>query len=158
MVLASSWLYAQPSAIDEYFKQYIDDDRFTVVYIGAKLIGLFDKIDIGDSHEMNGKEVKSFKKMAGGLKGLRILTAEENADNFYKEAKDKLNTTDYEILMTVRDNDGSNFDFFIKETDEGKVSELLLLAGGSGEDFVLMSFIGSLNIEDITNFAKDVGN
>ena len=31
---------AQANAIDKYFQQYVDDDRFTVVYISSKLFEL----------------------------------------------------------------------------------------------------------------------
>lgn len=157
MVFTCGALSAQPNAIDSYFQKYMDDDRFTVVYISSKLLNLFGEIDLGD-HEMDDDEAESFKKIAAGLQGLRILTTEENSEEFYKEALDKIQTTDYEILMTVKDNDGQNFNFYIKETEEGKIGELFLIAGGPGEDFVLISFVGKLSLEDVTKFAKDIGN
>ena len=85
------------------------------------------------------------------LKGLRILTTEVNPDKIYKEANKRLNIKEYEELVTVRDKD-SNVRFVTKETN-GMISELLLLVGGK-DDFVMMSFVGNIDLNKIAKLAK----
>ena len=56
--------------------------------------------------------------------------------------------------MSVNDQGSDNVDFYIKE--EGDIiTELLLLAGG-GEDFVLMSFIGKIDIDKLAELSKSI--
>lgn len=141
------------NAIDKYFQQYLDDDRFTVVYISSKLMSMFGKLDV-ESMEMDDNETAAIIDLASDLKGIRILVAEENGAGFYKEAKQKINTTEYEILMTVRNADEQNVDFLVKEDADGIMEELLLLVGG-GEEFVLMSFVGKIDMEKISRLINE---
>ncbi len=155
MMLAGMSLNAQADAIDSFFKQYIDDPRFTVVFISPRLFSLFDKMDFDDD-DFDDDEDEAILRATKGLKGLRILTADDYSNELYDEAIKKINTTDYEILMKVRDRDGSNLDFYIKESAENKISELFLIAGGDRDEFVLISFVGSMNLDDVTKIAKDI--
>lgn len=157
VVIAATGLQAQADAIDTFFKQYIDDPRFTVVYIGPRLFQMFGNMEL-DGVEFDDEEDEAVLEIAKGLKGLRILTAEEDADNLYNEAIKKIDTSDYELLMKVRDNDGSNLDFFIKENGDKKVRELFMIGGGDGEDFVMISFIGSMSIDEVTRMARGIKN
>ncbi len=157
-LMASSGLRAQADAIDAFFKEYIDDPRFTVVYIGPKLFDMFGDMEI-NGVEFDDAEDEAAMKVIKGLKGLRILTSEEDTGQLYAEAMKKIDTSDYELLMKVRDNDGSNVDFFIKENgDSNKISELFMIAGGKGEEFVLLSFVGNMSLDEVTKMAKGIKN
>ena len=112
------------------------------------------KIDTKVLDMENDAEAKAVLEMAKDLQGLRILTTDETPEAFYKEAKAKINTKEYEVLMTVRDKDGDNVEFLIKETNN-VISELLLLSTGKDE-FVLLSFMGSLDLNKITRLAKEI--
>ncbi|MCB0606919.1 MAG: DUF4252 domain-containing protein [Lewinellaceae bacterium] len=153
MVPFAGRLSAQANAIDKYFQQYVDDERFTVVYISPKMFQLFEKMDIDDL-DLDDDDDRIFLEVAKDMRGLRILTADENAAAFYKEAKAKINTTEYEPLITVRSKSKENVEFMIKE-EGNKVSELLLLAGGD-DSFVLLSFVGSFDLEKVTKMAKEM--
>ncbi len=142
------------NAIDKYFSQYVEDERFTVVYISPKLFQLLDKLDI-DEMDIDDIEAKALLGVASDLRGLRILTTDENGYQFYKEAKSKINTSEYEVLMTVRDKEDQNVDFLVKE--EGDiVTELLLLVGGKDEDFALISFVGRIDLEKVMDLAESI--
>jgi len=156
LVLAASQSFAQSTAnaIDKYFKQYVEDERFTVVYISSKLFEMIGNID-AKNLDLEDKEAASMLEIAKDMQGLRILTSEEDAAELYAEAKAKIDTKEYEVLMTVRDKDGDNVDFLVKESSDNKIQELLLLVGG-GEEFTLLSFIGNLDINKITQFAKEM--
>jgi len=86
------------------------------------------------------------------LQSLRILTTEENSAEFYKEASKTIPTNSYEMLMSVRDK-GENIRFFVKDDNAGMISELLLLVGGE-DQFVLMSFLGKIDLKKIGKLAK----
>ena len=140
------------SAIDKYFQQYVDDDRFTVVYISSKLLGMFQKLNV-EGVNMNDKDTKAIIDLASDLEGIRILVAEENAAQFYKEAKQKINTKEYEVLMTVR-SEGDNVEFLIKDDGNKTIHELLLLVGGE-DDFVLMSFVGKIDLDKVSKLINE---
>lgn len=146
---------AQTNAIDLFFSQYVEDENFTVVYISPKLFQMIGKLDVD---AIDDEEGQAIMEIAKDLRGLRILTTDINPMQYYKEAKGKINTKDYEVLMTVRDKDGDNVEFFVKETAGGNGSvfdELFLLVGGE-DDFVLLSFVGQIDIEKISKLADSI--
>lgn len=144
-----------PNAIDKYFSQYVDDKNFTVVYISPKMFQMLDKLKLEGMEDADGKAVLDIAK---DLRGLRILTTEENPKTYYKEAKSKINTKEYEVLMTVRDHDGDNVEFLVKDepgSNGNIISELLLLSGGEDE-FVLISFVGKISLDKISRLANSM--
>jgi hypothetical protein len=156
LMTAATQASAQANAIDKYFSQYVEDERFTVVYISSKMFELFDKLDV-DGLDMDDAEGEIVKTIAKDLRGLRILSAEEDGLALYKEAKAKINTDEYEVLMTVRNKDDNNVDFLIKDKNNGDViEELLLLVGGEDDEFVLLSFVGNLNLNKIIKLANEI--
>lgn len=138
-------MQAQNDAISKYFDQYVDDDNFTVVYITPKMFQMISKLDLKD------KDARDIKEVLQDLKGLRILTTEKNGLQYYKEAISKFKTNEYELLMTVRDKD-ENIRFWTKESG-GIISELLMLVGGTKE-FVMISFIGNIDLDKISKLAN----
>ncbi len=152
--LLSTGLFGQANAIDTYFKQYVDDERFSVVYISPKIFQMIDKLDL-DEVELDGESSTLIKDVAKDLRGLRILSIDEDGDRYYEEAKSKIDQDIYESLLTVRQKGGGNVDFMVKENAEGIIEELLLLAGGDG-DFALLSFVGTIDLEKVAKLAKEM--
>ncbi len=141
-------LVAQGDAISKYFDQYVDDEKFSMVYISPKMFNLIAKLDID---ELEDEEAEIIMDMVSDLRGLRVLTTEHNPGKYYKEAISKINTSEYELLMSVRDED-ENVRFLVK--DEGNViNELLLLVGGDDE-FILVSFLGKIDLDKISELSK----
>lgn len=149
LLAASQPAQAQTDAITKYFAKYVDDERFTVVYISPKMFQLFDKMDIN----LDDKEANAIKEVVKDLRGLRILVAEENTMQLYKEASAAINKKEYEVLMTVRNKGEENVDFLIKDNGGDIIDELLMVIGGPDE-FVLMSFVGKIDINKISEMAK----
>lgn len=141
-------LNGQSDAIEKYFSKYQDDESFTMVYVSPKMFQMFAKVA--------GEELKDdLIEVISDLKGLRILASEKNSLALYKEAINTINTTEYEELITVRD-EGENFKFMVKDDNGGDiVKELLLLVGGE-DDFVLMSFVGNIDLNKISHLAKSI--
>lgn len=137
-------------AIETYFGQYAENEDFTAVYVSAKMFSLISKVEI----DLNDPEAEIFLEMVEDLKGLRVLVTQTNPMTYYKEAAKSINTTDYEVLMTVRD-DGQNVKFWIKEDPNGDIGELLLLVSGV-EEFVMLSIVGKIDLAKISQLAKQL--
>ncbi len=136
-------------AISKYFNQYVDDSNFTVVYISSKMFELLGKLDVD---ELEDEEAAAVMEVVKDMRGLRVLTTEHNPLKMYEEAVNTINTKEYEQLMTVRTED-ENVQFLVKESSGDVINELLLLVGGQ-EDFVLVSFIGNIDLNKISKLAK----
>lgn len=135
---------SQTDAIERFFKDYQDDENFTVVYVSPKMFQMVSKVT-------DGSEDKELSAIVKDLKGLRILTSKVNPGKVYTEANKRLNIKEYEELVTVREKD-SNVRFVTKEAN-GVINELLLLVGGK-EEFVMMSFVGNIDLSKIARLAK----
>ncbi len=150
MFLAAS-LTAQEDAISKYFSKYVDDERFTVVYVSGKMFEMINKMEL----DLDDEEAEAILSVCKDLKGLRILTSEENGAAFYKEALSIINKNEYETLMTVREGKEENVQILAKTGQGGNsLDELLLLVGGEKEDFVLLSFIGKIDLNEVGKLSK----
>ncbi len=138
---------AQVDAIDRFFETYQDDDDFTMVYVSPKMFQLFAKV-AGDELDA---ELQGLVK---DLKGLKVLRTEKDPKAVYKAALKKLPTNEYEVLMTARDN-GQNVKILTKSKSADVMEELLLLVGGADE-FILVSFVGNINLNDLAKVASSL--
>lgn len=144
---------AQDDAISKYFAKYVDDDRFSTVFISPKMFDLVRSMNI--DMDLEESEAEAIKDVVNDMKSIRILTTEEDGKALYKEAAATILNKEYEALMTVKDRDGGNVQFVVKDGDsEGVIRELLLLVGGEENEFVLMSFTGNINLANIGKMAK----
>lgn len=154
--LGALGLFAQPNAIDEYFQDYVEDEQFSVIYISPRLFQMFEKIG-GEKLELDDAEAEAFMDLATDLRGLRILSTDVTPERYFKEAKAKINTRDYETLITIRERNGGNTEFLLREDDKGNLQELLFLSFGESE-FTMMSFVGPLSLDKIIKLADEMEN
>ncbi len=138
---------AQADVIESFFEQHEDNEDFTIVFISPKMFQMIAKLPSDDMEE----EVRDVIR---DLKGLRIMTTEESPLDYYKSLSKKLNFSEYEELMKIRDEE-TNVRIMIKEDASDKISELLLLVGGE-EDFALISFIGNIDIQKIAQLSGTI--
>ncbi len=142
---------AQDDAISKYFDQYLDDDNFTVVYVSGKMFDMIAKVDID---ELKDEEAQVIMDVAKDIKGLRVLVTDVDPKQYYKQARKLIKSDDgYEVLLTVRDK-GDNVNFWIKE--KNNVIEELFLLVGSEDEFVLVSFLGRLDLNKIAQLADKI--
>lgn len=142
---------AQEDAISKYFSKYVDDERFTVVYVSGKMFQMINKMEL----DLDDEEAQAILSVCKDLKGLRILTTEEDGARFYQEALKVINTHEYETLMEVREGKSENVKFLVKQSNDGNtLDELLLLVGGEDEDFVLLSFVGKIDLNEVGKLSK----
>lgn len=136
--------FSQNDAITKYFNKYVEDTSFTVVYISPKMFEMVSKLT---ENEVDPEVQQVIKD----LKGLRVLVKESDGTKYYNEATKTLNIKSYDELMTVRDGN-QNVRFVIK--DNGNFIEELLLLVGSPDEFVMISFIGKIDLDKIAKLAK----
>lgn len=141
-----TWSMNAQNAIEKYFQQYEDDNAFTSVYVSEHMFGLFMDLEIED------EEDAELVKIIGGLKSLHILTTDNTPKKYYQEALSRINRSEYDVLMKVKDEE-TNLQFLIKKKGD-VIEELLLLV--EEEEFVLMSIVGNINLKKISRLAKHV--
>lgn len=149
-------LYGQINAIDRYFQQYVDDQSFSVVYVSPKVFQLIENIG-SEQLELEDDEAEAFLELASDLRGLRILSTDRTPQQFFNEARAKIDTKLYEPLVTVRNREGGEMDFLLKESEAGQIEELLFLSYGDDE-FTLMSFVGPLKLKKVMNLVDKMDN
>jgi hypothetical protein len=138
---------AQGDAISKFFSKYQNDETFSQVNMSSKMFSLMANL------EVENPEDQEVVNMISKLKGLKILAKEEarNSRELYKEALGMIPAKEYEELMSVRDKD-KDMKFFIKESG-GKISELVMVAGGN-EEFMLLSIFGEIDLKQISKISK----
>ncbi len=142
--------HAQDDAIQRFFSKYMDDDRFSRVYISPKMMqmaGGFLKSNAG-----NDAESKELGSLISKVKGIRILSSEEvDGKGLYTQVMGTLTKNQYEELMDVQDK-GSSLKFMIRE--EGGLIKELLMVSGEGQEFTLLSMLGSFTYQDLNLLAE----
>jgi hypothetical protein len=142
-LILSFTAFSQNTAIDKYFSAYENNADFTVVFVSPKMFKM-----IANATNDSKNEITDLVK---DIQGLKILSTEKDALKYYTEAVKKIPLGEYEVLMTVKDK-GENVKFLTKGSGD-VVDELLLLVGG-GKNFVLMSFVGKLDLNKIAKLAN----
>ena len=147
---------AQKTPVDKLFDKYANQKGFTTVNISGKLLGFAAQLE---------NEDKEVGNMLSNLKGIRVLTVEDDELNkkldFYKEleADGFFKENNFEVLLEVTEED-EIVRFLAKDAGDGKLSDLLLVVGG--DDNVLISISGIINPEDVGKITKamnvDVGD
>jgi hypothetical protein len=144
VLLIPLWVMAQDnSPIDKLFNKYANKDGFTTVNISGRLLSLANSF--ADKKE---DEIEMLNKISG----IRVLSVEDSIMNqklnFYKEleADGFFKNNKYEVLMEVTDKN-EVVRFYGRSGSNGKLSELLLVVGGSSN--TLISIRGVINPEDI---------
>ena len=140
-------LIAQNTPVDELFDKYSGKEGFTSVYITSYMFSMFTDIETNDPE---------FDELMKNLKGIKILATDESYNgnaNFYKEIIDKIPMSKYKELMVIKEKD-QDVKFLINEKD-GKIIELLLIAGGKDEN-VLISIKGNIDLKNISKLSKSM--
>lgn len=139
--------YAQGTPVEKFFESYQDNEEFTMVYVSPKMFKMLAKVA--------GDELDSeLSNLVKDLKGLKVLTTEKNTDAIYKEALSRIPTSEYELLMSARE-EGQNIKIMTKSKSDDVIEELLLIVGGV-DDFALVSFIGNINLSDLAKVASSL--
>jgi hypothetical protein len=139
--------FAQDDAIGKFFGKYLDDDRFTLVSISPKMFKLMAKVNWDTVSQ-------DLKQTVSKLQSLRILSTSTTPMVFYKEAMAKIDKKEYEELVTVRSKK-DDVHFLIKEN--GNSIQELLMISLSDDGFTLLSFVGDINLNQLSRLSSDMG-
>ncbi|MGC9373716.1 MAG: DUF4252 domain-containing protein [Bacteroidales bacterium] len=140
-------LIAQNSPVDELFEKYSGKEGFTSVYITSYMFSMFADMETEDPE---------FDELVKNLTGIKILATDETYSgnaNFYTEIINKLPLSKYKELMVIKEKD-QDVKFLIHEKD-GKIIELLLIAGGKNEN-ALISIQGNIDLKNISKLSKSM--
>jgi Domain of unknown function (DUF4252) len=142
-------MQAQSNPVDEMFNKYSEKQGFTVVTISSKMFSMFANKDAED---------KDADNVISKLKSIKILSVEDSVLNknlnFYTELSKKLDLSDYEELMVIKE--GPDITKFLIKQKGSIISELLMVKGGPGGNS-LISIKGDLNLKNISDISKSVG-
>ena len=147
LTIVSVGVRAQDDAISKYFSKYQYNDDFTQINITSRMFSLFTDMEVEDEEDQEVLDA------IGELTGLKILVKDGGSDGkaLYKEAFSKLPKGEFDELMSIREGD-QDMKFLIKESG-GKISELLMIAGGENE-FFIMSILGNIDLKQISKLSK----
>jgi hypothetical protein len=144
-------LQAQDDAIVKFFSKYMEDDRFSRVFISPKMMQMAGGF-LKSGAATADPDSKDLGELIAKVRGIRILSAEKvNGKSFYDEALSTLSKNKYEDLMDVADK-GSNTKFMVRE-ENGLIKELLMLSG-TIESFTLLSMLGNFTYKDLNILAE----
>jgi len=138
---------AQNTPVDDLFDKYSGKEGFTSVYITSYMFSMFADVESNDPE---------FDELIKNLKAIKILATDETYTgniNFFKEIIDKLPKDKYKELMVIKEKD-QDIKFLVNEKD-GKIIELLLIAGGANEN-ALISIQGNIDLKNISKLSKSM--
>ncbi len=153
LFLAPAAAQVPTDAISNYFSEYVDDQDFNVVYVSGKVFELFRDANL-DIEDLEEAEVEAVLEVVKDIQGIRILHTDVNAMDRWKEAKKRIPTSRYELLFKVRTQDGDNVEAFIAD-DNAVVSELFLLVGAA-DNFAMLSFMGTIDLNKLGDLQKAI--
>ncbi|WP_420458240.1 DUF4252 domain-containing protein [Neolewinella sp.] len=131
-------------AISNYFSEYVDDERFTVVYVSGKMMEFFDDGDL-EINELDDEKTAALLQTVRELRGLRVLSTDETPLVFYEDARKRIDTRAYELLFRLRTKEGNKVEAFVQP--KGAPARELLLLVGAEKNFTLVSFVGNIDLE-----------
>lgn len=151
MMLVLGSLQAQESAIEKFYSKYVEDERFSRVYISPKMMQMAGGFLNSNSVE-GDEDAEQMLSLISKVKGIRILSGEQvNGLNMFEEAIGLLNRNQYEELMDIKDK-GSSLKFMVRE-EGGRIKELLMVSG-TKEEFTLMSMLGDFTYKDLNMLSE----
>lgn len=150
LFLIVSGVQAQDDAIIKFFSKYMDDDRFSRVYISPKMMQMAGGF-LKSNEVKSDQEAADLGELITKIRGIRILTADKvNGKPLYTEAMSTLTRNKYEELMDIQDK-SSSVKFMVRE-EGGRVRELLMITGSS-DNFTLLSMLGNFTYQDLNILA-----
>ncbi len=139
-------VFAQKSALQEFYNKYKDRENVVDVKIGGLLV----KMAAAFSEDEEARQI--MKK----IDRLRLLSVEDGnpvSPDDFKNLTRRIQTESYEHLMQFREKD-QNIDFFIKEKGD-KITEVLLFVN-ENDSFLMLSIQGLFRFSDLQNLHPDV--
>lgn len=147
----SALAWSQNKSVDRVFDKYGGKDGVTTVYISKYMFTMF-----ADLENVEDEDLQEVQNIFGKLTGIKILAVEDASVlgpgvNFYDEIMKDLPRDQYEELMVVKDSESDVI--FLAREEKGIIVELLLIVGGEGDDNVLISITGEIDLNTIAKLS-----
>ena len=147
-IVTATAAFAQTSPVEMFVKKYEGKPGFTTVNVSEKLFSLCASA-VSDDPEM--------QSVVDGIKGISIIVY-ENAEGdpksgeYYKEALASIPLSGFDELMTVN-SETDKVRLLGKVSSDKVIDELLMICDADGE-FVLISIIGKIDLEQISKLSE----
>ncbi len=143
-------LHSQQTSISEFIEKYRNEKGFSHALLSQELY------DVTAKSFNDDKGWKQLQQVMKNIGMLTVLSAENhsNAPGLYKEALRAVPQNEFEEIISVKD--GANRVRIWTGENDGALTDLVLLAG-TAEDFVLVAFNGSLELNNITQLIGMMG-
>ena len=149
---------AQTKSLAEFHSKYRDMDNTTFVDISGSLFNFASNIaNYVDEDDEDKEEIEAAGRILSAIKSMQVLSIPyriiDKSD--IKSLKSSLDKEKFESLMTVKDDDAN-----INVMAQGSGSELknLTFLIDDEDEFVLLTFQGTLSMEDVSYLAKNQKN
>ena len=144
--LVGMLVFGQQTAVDKIFEKYGGKEGYTTVHISSFMFNLLNSLESDDP------EYNEFKKATSGINSIKILTQDGgNSESFGKELLEMLPRSEYQEMMTVKDQEEEVL--FLARESGGKITEFLLIVSG-GSDDVLIAITGDIDLESLSSIAS----
>jgi len=158
IALIPSLVSAQSRSLSEFQDKYRDMDNTTFVDIGGSLFNFISSIaKYADEDDEDKEDIEAAGRILGAIKSMQVLEVPYRIINQNDIAvlKKNMKREKFEPLMTIKEKD-SNIDIVA----QGSGSELknITFLIDSEDSFVLLTFQGTLSMEDVSYLAKNQKN
>ena len=149
---------AQTKALAEFHAKYRDMDNTTYVDISGSLFNFASSIaNYVDEDDEDKEEIEAAGRILGAIKSMQVLSVPYRVvdKSDISSLKSSLDKEKFESLMTVKDDDAN-----INIMAQGSGSELknLTFLIDDEDEFVLLTFQGTLSMEDVSYLVKNQKN
>lgn len=145
--LCSNVAFSQKDALASYFKQYLEDERFTFIEISPRMFQMIGKFGAEDE-----KEVMELVK---SISSFRMITSDQITDGLqmFNSAMNLIKGKNYTDLVTVQTSD-ERVRIMIRE--EGDIIKELFMIVAERNEFVMMSITGNINLDQISRMGSSM--
>ncbi len=144
-VLLPAMVFAQGNKSDAVFDRFSSIDGVTNLNISG---GMLDIIT-------SRSDDPTLKEMRSKVSGIRLISSRGNAvPDFFNSVLSEIPESDFHELVRVRE--GENDVLLLANMTDDRISELLVLVGGS--ESVLVSIRGDMTMDDISEMSGGAGS
>jgi len=145
--LCSTVAFSQKDALGSYFKQYLEDERFTFIEISPRMFQMLGKFD--------AKDEKEVMELVKSITSFRMITSDKITDGMqmFQTAMNLIKGKNYTDLVTVQTSD-ERVRIMIRE--EGDVIKELFMIVAERNEIVMMSITGNINLDQISRLGSSM--
>ena len=147
LLLAAFTAVAQHEPLQHFIDVHKQEPAFTYAFLSKDLFEVAIEADVAE------KDWQKLHNVVKNIGSLSILAADSlrDAPALYREARAAVPESDFDELLTVRDNDDRVHIWARSEDD--RVSDLVLLVG-TADELVLICFSGQLELGNLGELAR----